>query len=128
MITVRKAIALDTSSMARLLNEIIVEGGTTALTRQVTGPDVQEWMAYDPNRSAWHVALDSAEEVQGFQWVEPREGLPADACDISTFVKIGKTGLGIGSALFDATKQAAATLGYGWINAKISSENEGSLI
>ena len=31
MITVRPVIALDTADMARLLNEIIAEGGTTAL-------------------------------------------------------------------------------------------------
>ena len=128
MITVRKAIALDAGSMARLLNDIITEGGTTAMTRSVTGADIRDWMAHDPNRSAWHVALDSAEEVQGFQWIEPRDGLPKDACDIATFVKIGKTGLGIGSALFDATRSAAAALGYDWINANIRADNEGGLI
>jgi L-amino acid N-acyltransferase YncA len=128
MITVRKAIGLDASSMARLLNDIIDEGGTTAMTRQITGKDIQDWMSHDPLRSAWHVALDSAEEVQGFQWIEPRAGLPNEACDIATFVKIGKTGLGIGSALFDATQQAAAALGYEWINANIRADNEGGLI
>lgn len=128
MITVRKAIALDANSMARLLNDIIDEGGTTAMTREVTGIDIRNWMAYAPTRSAWHVALDDGEEVQGFQWIEPRNGLPSEACDIATFVKIGKTGLGIGSALFDATHKAATALGYGWINANIRADNEGGLI
>ncbi len=128
MITVRKAIALDAGSMARLLNDIIVEGGTTAMTRKVTGQDLLDWMDYDPNQSAWHVALDSAEEVQGFQWIEPRNWLPTEACDIATFVKIGKTGLGIGSALFDGTRKAAEELGYTWINANIRADNEGGLI
>ena len=42
MITVRAAISLDAASMARLLNDIIAEGGTTAMTRNVTGRDI-EW-------------------------------------------------------------------------------------
>ncbi len=128
MITVRKAIALDAGSMARLLNDIIAEGGTTTMTRQVTSQDVQDWMDYDPSQSAWHVALDSQEQVQGFQWIEPRTGLPTEACDIATFVRIGKTGLGIGSVLFDATRKAAEELGYMWINANIRADNEGGLI
>ena len=128
MIHVRKAMGLDAGSMARLLNAIIDEGGTTAMTRQVTAQDIQEWMGFRPDRAAWHVALDQMENVQGFQWIEPREYLPSEACDIATFVKIGKTGLGIGSALFDATRQAANQLGYEWINANIRADNEGGLI
>ena len=128
MITVRPPIALDAPDMARLLNEIIAEGGTTALTRPVTGADLRSWMSSYPGRSAWHVALDAEERVVGFQWIEPHEGLPPEAADISTFVRIGRTGLGIGSALFDATRKAAAQLGYGWINANIRADNEGGLI
>ncbi len=128
MIHVRKAIPLDAGSMARLLNAIIELGGTTAMTRAVTAKDITEWMAFDPGRSAWHVALDDAEEVQGFQWIEPRQALPPEACDIATFVKIGKTGLGIGSSLFDATRAAAKEIGYDWINANIRADNEGGLI
>jgi len=128
MITVRRPISLDADSMARLLNKIITEGGTTALTRPVTGKDLTEWMAEDAERSAWHVAVNAREEIVGFQWVAPKEGLPKAAADIATFVEVGQTGLGIGSALFDATKQAAKAMGYGWINANIRADNEGGLI
>lgn len=128
MINVRKPISLDAGSMANLLNKIINEGGTTALTRQVTGKDIEDWMAYAPDRSAWHVAVNAQEQIVGFQWVEPKESLPKHAVDIATFVEIGQTGLGIGSALFDATKKAAKALGYGWINANIRADNEGGLI
>ncbi len=114
--------------MAQLLNQIIKEGGTTALTREVTGKDIGEWMAFAPDRSAWHVAVDDRERIVGFQWIEPKEDLPVNAVDIATFVQIGQTGLGIGSALFDATKKAAKALGYSWINANIRSDNEGGLI
>ena len=128
MITVRPVIALDTADMARLLNEIIAEGGTTALARPVTGPDLADWMAADPARSAWHAALDPRERVVGFQWIEPDAALPPEAANIATFVQTGQTGLGIGSALFDATRRAARALGYAWINANIRADNEGGLI
>ena len=128
MITVRKPISLDCDPMAKLLNEIINQGGTTALTRPVTGQDIAEWMASSPDQSAWHVALDDQEAVVGFQWIEPKDSLPPEAADIATFVQIGRTGLGIGSALFDATRAAAKKLGYSWINANIRADNEGGLI
>jgi L-amino acid N-acyltransferase YncA len=118
---------LDTRSMAKLLNGIIEQGGTTAMTRAVTAQDLSEWMAFAPGQSAWHVALDDSEQVCGFQWIEPNTKLPREAVDIATFVRIGQTGLGIGSALFDATAKAAKDLGYVWINATIRADNEGGL-
>ncbi|WP_300033076.1 GNAT family N-acetyltransferase [uncultured Roseobacter sp.] len=127
MINVRPAMALDTGSMARLLNAIIEKGGTTALTRPVTGADIAEWMASEADRSAWHVALDAHEEVVGFQWIAPHDQLPPEAVDIATFVQVGRTGLGIGSALFTATAAAAKRLGYVWINATIRADNTGGL-
>ena len=128
MIQVRRPISLDAPNMAKLLNEIIAEGGTTALTRPVTGADLIERMAFKPERSARHVAVDEKENIVGFQWISPKEDLPQGAVDIATFVQIGQTGLGIGSALFEATKNAAKAMGYVWINANIRADNEGGLI
>jgi len=128
MITVRQPRGLDSANMAGLLNEIIEIGGTTALTRPVTGDDLNQWMASNSDQSAWHVALDEYEKVVGFQWISPHPQLPAEACDIATFVQVGRTGLGIGSALFSATSAAAKQLGYVWINARIRTDNSGGLI
>ncbi len=128
MIQVRRPIALDLGAMAGLLNAIIAQGGTTALTRPVTGDDLAQWMAFAPDRNAWHVAVDAQERPVGFQWIEPEASLPPQAANIATFVQIGQTGLGIGSALFDATRKAAKELGYVWINANIRADNEGGLI
>jgi len=113
--------------MATLLNEVIAAGGTTALTTPVAGRDIITWMQRDPSRSAWHVAEETNGEVVGFQWIEPADYLPDDAAEIATFAKIGKTGLGIGSQLFTATKTAALRLGYSWINANIRADNVGGL-
>ena len=127
MIDIRRATALDASPLATLLNEIISRGGTTAMTQSVTGADITEMMGYAPDRSAWHVALEDGTH-RGFQYIEPHTDLPPEACDIATFVQIGKTGLGIGSALFTATAKAAKSLGYVWISANIRADNDGGLI
>jgi L-amino acid N-acyltransferase YncA len=128
MITVRHATTMDARPMATLLNAIIAEGGTTARTQPVSGADIIALMDSAPQRSAWHVALDDSGTVIGFQYIEPMDSLPPDACDIATFVQMGRTGLGIGSALFKATVEAARALGYVWINANIRADNEGGLI
>ena len=127
MITTRRAIVLDAPDMARLLNEIIEQGSTTALTRPVTGRDITDWMSSDPERSAWSVAVDDHESIVGFQWIAPHAKLPPESCDIASFVQIGRTGLGIGSALFSATAKAAKDAGYVWINATIRADNPGGL-
>ena len=127
MITVRRAGPLDARPMAELLNEVIAIGGTTAITEPVTREDLLNWMEADP-RSIWHVAEDATGQIMGFQWVDPHLKLGDTVAQIASFARVGKTGLGIGSKLFDATKRAARTAGYAWINAEIRADNEGGLI
>ena len=127
MITIRQAGIADTREMAQLLTAIIHKGGTTALVTPVNGADIANWMAQDPDQSAWHVAVDETGGIAGFQWIGPHPKLPPQACDVATFVRIGKNGLGIGSALFEATKRAARACGFAWINATIRADNDGDL-
>ncbi len=123
---IRRAGTLDASNMATLLSEIIEIGGTTALTGAVSGVDVQGWID-NSRRAAWHIAETDDGELVGFQWIEEVSTLPPEAAEIATFVKVGQTGLGIGSKLFAATKAAAEELGYEWIRANIRADNEGGL-
>lgn len=127
MIHVRQAGLLDARHAADLLNEIIARGGTTAHTGVVTRTDIVEWMTRYKGQSAWYVAENGSGDLLGFQFIEPHSDLPPDACDIASFVRIGRTGLGIGSKLFDATRKAARDLGYNWINATIRADNESGL-
>ena len=127
MITVRRAGPMDARPMAELLNEVITLGGTTAITEPVSREDLLNWMEADP-RSIWHVAEDATGQIMGFQWVDPHLKLGETVAQIASFARVGKTGLGIGSKLFDATKRAARTAGYAWINAEIRADNEGGLI
>ncbi|MDO6584290.1 GNAT family N-acetyltransferase [Salipiger sp. 1_MG-2023] len=127
MLTVRRAAALDARDIAELLNEVIAIGGTTAMTDAVDPVDVQAWMQSDP-RAIWHVAEDDAGQILGVQWIDPHPEHRDSVGQISTFARSGKTGLGIGSKLFEATKQAARMAGYAWINAEIRADNAGGLI
>ena len=121
---VRPAHELDAAGMARLLNQIIATGGTTAMTEPVAPEELLAWTTAD--HAAWHVAeIDG--EIVGFQWIEPWEELPPEAANIATFVQEGRTGLGIGSALFKATETAARDMGFLWINANIRADNESGL-
>ncbi|MCA0920247.1 GNAT family N-acetyltransferase [Pseudooceanicola nanhaiensis] len=125
MIHVRRAGPLDTGAMAELLNEIIAKGGTTALTRPVSRAMLAEWMT-GSDRAAWHLAEDDAGELLGFQWIDPLPETP-DVAHIATFARVGRTGLGIGSALFEATRRAAKDLAYHAIDAEIRADNAGGL-
>nr|WP_050900896.1 GNAT family N-acetyltransferase [Oceanicola sp. S124] len=112
--------------MAELLNEVISIGGTTAMTRPVTGAELAEWLQADP-RAIWHVAEDENGGILGFQYVEPHGDLGPEVAQIATFARVGRTGLGIGSQLFLATKEAARAGGYAWINAEIRADNASGL-
>jgi len=124
-IHIRRAGPPDAANIAALLNDIIAKGGATALVRPVSHQDIQNWMA--TTNAVWHVAEDSNGGLLGFQWVEPHPDLPNDATDIASFVKIGQNGLGVGTALFEATKSAARDMGYRKIDAVIRADNSGGL-
>lgn len=118
---------LHAPDMAGILNEIIEVGGTTAITNPVTSQDMKARLLQAPPRSAWHVAEREDGLVLGFQWIEPAAYLPVEAAEIATFARIGHTGHGVGSALFEATRKAAVQLDYHWINANIRADNTSGL-
>ncbi|MBO6897079.1 MAG: GNAT family N-acetyltransferase [Shimia sp.] len=126
-ITIQKGSTVDLRQTAELLNEIIAIGGTTAMTKPMSRDDLEGWLMADQDCSTWHVALTEDGTLLGFQWIGPWGDLPPEACGIGTFVKAGRTGLGIGSKLFEATKTAARALGYTWMDAEIRADNEGGL-
>jgi len=125
-LSVRRAGPLDARPMAELLNAVIALGGTTAMTSPASADTLRDWMARP--RAIWHLAEDPEGEVLGFQWVDPHPTLGAEVAQIASFARPGRTGLGIGSALFEATKPACRAEGYVWINAEIRADNSGGLI
>ncbi|TKZ19332.1 GNAT family N-acetyltransferase [Shimia litoralis] len=127
MMSVRAGATADLREVADLLNDIILAGGTSALTTPLSASALGDWLNANRDRSAWHVATGPQGDILGFQWIGPWDHLPSNACDIGTFVKIGQIKLGIGSSLFEATCDAALDLGYDWINANIRADNSGGL-
>lgn len=124
---VERACSADAREMADLLNEIIAIGGTTALLDPLSAEDMRSWMARAGPRGVGFVARDEEGDLMGFQWVEPHPGLGPEVAQIASFVSPGATGLGIGSALFDATRHATRVMGYEWIDATIRADNESGL-
>ncbi|WP_226624340.1 GNAT family N-acetyltransferase [Alloyangia pacifica] len=112
--------------MAELLNEVIARGGTNAMTAPVSGAELRAWMR-TPG-AIWHVAEDECGALLGFQWVEPHPQHGARVAQIASFARVGRTGLGTGTALFEATRTACRAEGYTWINAEIRADNESGLI
>lgn len=122
---IRKAGPLDARALAELLNEIIAVGGTTAYVHDKTADELSQRMRM--TGAAWLLAEDDTGRVMGFQWIEPHPDLPHDVVDIASFVRIGGTGLGVGSQLFQATCKAAKDIGYRAIDAIIRADNAGGL-
>lgn len=126
MIHIRRAGAGDCSAIADLLNEVIAEGGTTAMTTPVTAEDIRTNMNRDP-RGIWHLAEDDDGTLMGYQFVDQWDQNEHDIAIIATFARVGRTGLGIGSALFEASRKAAVTAGFKMIEAEIRADNTGGL-
>jgi L-amino acid N-acyltransferase YncA len=122
---IRKAGALDARNLADLLNEIIMIGGTTAYVRDKTAEDLMQGMQVAG--SVWVLAENDAGQLLGFQWIEPPNDAQDRVADIATFVRVGGTGLGVGSALFEATRETAKAMGYHVIDAIIRADNSGGL-
>lgn len=121
------ACSADAREMADLLNEIIDIGGTTAFLTPLGSADIRDWMDRAGPRFTGHVARHDDGTLVGFQMLNPLPGHGPEVAQIATFVRVGQTGLGVGSRLFAATRKSAAALGYEWIDATIRADNESGL-
>lgn len=124
-ITVRRAGTLDCRGMADLLNEVIKIGGTTAYVTPFS-TEMMKDKVKEPS-SVWHVAETDEGEIVGFQWFVRHPDIAEDGVSIATFAKVGATGLGIGSKLFEVTRKTAIDLGYRYLHAVIRADNESGL-
>lgn len=124
---ITRACDADAREMAELLNEIIAVGGTTAFLDPLSANDIRMWMKNAGARGIGQVARDEDGELLGFQWVDPHPDMGEEVAQIASFVRIGATGAGIGSKLFDATRKSVRALGYEWIDATIRADNESGL-
>ena len=126
-LTVRAADADDTEGTRTLVNEIIRIGGTTAITTELSPDEIREWFISGEAVVSSFVAFDSDGTIAGFQSLSKYGSLPAGWVDIATFASRSRHKLGVGTALFARTREAAPKLGFATINATIRVVNEGGL-
>jgi L-amino acid N-acyltransferase YncA len=125
--TIRPATEADSDGMRLLLNEIIRVGGTTAITRELSIDEMQDWFVAGKDVISCFVALDADGTIVGFQSLSAYGDLPAGWVDIATFASRSRHKSGIGSALFARTREAASRQGFVAINASIRVDNDGGL-
>jgi len=127
-IEIREVAREDAAELAGLLNALIAQGGTTALEVAFTPERLAETYLDGPSVHCCMVAVDrETGRLEGFQTLVRHPGLPDHIGDIGTFVRIDGKQLGVGSALFAATRKRAGALGLAVINATIRADNHGGL-
>lgn len=124
---IRPVAASDAPELAALLNAIVARGGTTAHEKALSPDELAQTYLVGPEVICCHVAVDSDGAPLGFQTLVQRERVPADWGDIATFARVDGTQRGIGTALFAATRAAAARQGLAGISATIRGDNSGGL-
>ncbi len=122
---IRRAVPADSGALVSLLQVIVDAGGTTAFEGTVPADFIADILDGTRPRSIAHVAEDAG-EILGFQYIRQMGSDPTLAT-IATFAKAGRTGRGIGSALFEKTRAAAIGFGYTGIDATIRADNTGGL-
>ena len=127
--TTRPATAKDATTMAALLNEIIAIGGTTAYEEPFNSKSMDHQYVSARNLIACTVAEKDGDLLgfQGLFWPSEADTFPTGWAFIATFVRVGRTGGGVGRALFAATVQAARGAGVRTIDATIRADNTSGL-
>lgn len=117
----------DAEELAYLLNDIIAEGGKTAIETPLTGSEFAEWFIIGPHCISCLIATTDG-AILGFQSLERfHSDLPSGAADIATFVAERGRGYGIGRRLADATAAIAEEVGVQCIRAVIQRSNEDAI-
>lgn len=125
---IRPAHTEDTQPLSALLNEIITEGGKTAIDTPLTGSEFSEWFLTGAHCITCVVAADTQEKPLGFQSPERfHRDLPVGRADIATYVSKGARGTGIGRALATATMRLADEADLNSIRAVIQHRNDNAI-
>jgi L-amino acid N-acyltransferase YncA len=109
-----------------LLNAIITAGDFSAMDRPVSLAEQRAFIANYPATGVFFVAL-SGDELLGMQDVMPCATSPELTGEVSTFVRLGRQGQGIGSSLSAVTLLAARQRGFKRLYAKIRADNPKAL-
>jgi len=128
-LTIREATLGDAEAILSILNPIIMAGTYTIMDTLLSVEAERDFIARFPERGVFHVAEREGRLV-GFQDVEPlSSSTPAFAHvgTIGTFVDLSRRRQGIGSALFEATFEAARRKGFEKLLTYIRVDNPAAL-
>lgn len=127
---IRSARPEDAAEMAELLNEVIAAGGTTAYEEPFDTEAMRQHYIERPSLVSCLVA-EAEGRIVGFQGLfwpdDPSDPFPEGWALIATFARRGRTGSGIGRALFHGTRAAARQAGVTTVDATIRADNTGGL-
>ena len=120
----------DMIEMSNLLNDIIIEGGSTLQNRIFTAMEFEKYFFKNRFAICSHVAVQG-ESIIGFQfleWSDPNwsgiDKLPPNWGLIATYISKTYRRLGAGKKLFGATKSYASKIKMCSINAIIRAINK----
>jgi L-amino acid N-acyltransferase YncA len=128
-IRVRDVLLDDAREICAILNAIIDDGSYTSMTGKQTVFGQRRFMRSLPRRSSYLAAVSAhTGRVLGVQDVLPsRPEQPfRHVGEISTFVCLEHTGMGVGRALFRETVSRLGTLGYRKLIAMVRGDNAGA--
>lgn len=125
-LTIRDTNTGDVPHLTHLLNDIIRAGGTTAIQTPLTEDELTLWFVTGPAVVSSTVALRDNRPL-GFQMISTPDPQPKGWADIGTYVRIGATGGGVGSALFRQTCINARAASLTTLKATIRCDNTGGL-
>lgn len=123
----------DIIEMSNLLNDIIIEGGSTLQNRIFTAMEFEKYFFKNRFAICSHVAVqgDSIIGFQFLEWSDPNwsgvDKLPSDWGLIATYVSKNVRGLGVGKQLFEATRLTSNDKGMCSISATMNSTNKGAI-
>tara|TARA_B100001248_G_scaffold88598_1_gene65084 strand:- start:170 stop:670 length:501 start_codon:yes stop_codon:yes gene_type:complete len=128
--SVRIAGSNDIIEMSNVLNDIIIDGGSTLQDRIFTAMEFEKYFFKNRFAICSHVAVQE-DAIIGFQfleWSDPNwsgiDKLPSNWGLIATYISKTARRLGAGKKLFGATKSHARKIKMRSINATISSFNK----
>ena len=128
---VRRASADDAAGIAAVLNRIIEGGRHSLLDTPFSEAEERRFIASLPARAFIHAAVTPAEEIAGFQTVEPWNSFVTHEFDhvatMGTYVAQEFRRCGVGAALAAASFAVARAAGYEKIFTDLRADNLDSL-
>ena len=112
---IRRASLDDAEGIARVLDAIAGERIHSAIERAWTAAEQRTYLASLSTREAFHVAITASGQIIGYQSLDlysPILSSMAHVGQLGTFLLPEWRRRGVGSTLFDATREFAASRGY----------------